>query len=187
MNRVCSVCKIEKDLKEFYKSKKEKLGREYRCKSCSSKKMKKYIEKDRAAWNKRTKDWRDKKKSENPNFYKNKYIKFKKSYSEYQKIKLEKKLKEDPEYYRKVYFKNKEKYAEYGKKNLEKNRKKHNARAKIYRHIKAGKIIKPQICSKCDNQGKIEAHHHDYEKPLEVTWLCTKCHRKEDLIMRENK
>jgi hypothetical protein len=42
--------------------------------------------------------------------------------------------------------------------------------------IKKGKIIKPTHCSKCGKAGKIEGHHEDYSKPLEVIWLCKACH-----------
>jgi len=46
--------------------------------------------------------------------------------------------------------------------------------------IKKGTLIRPSQCSKClkhnSEVGKIEAHHPDYNKPLEVQWLCKKCH-----------
>lgn len=45
--------------------------------------------------------------------------------------------------------------------------------------IYTGKIIKPNKCSKCNNKLKkrqIQGHHKDYNKPLDVVWLCNKCH-----------
>lgn len=54
---------------------------------------------------------------------------------------------------------------------------KQQARQKVYHAVKAGKIEKPENCSSCDEvPKKMEAHHTDYEKPLEVMWLCTGCH-----------
>lgn len=32
------------------------------------------------------------------------------------------------------------------------------------------------LCCKCGS--KAEAHHHDYDKPLDVTWLCTAHHKE---------
>ena len=31
-------------------------------------------------------------------------------------------------------------------------------------------------CEKCESIEKVEAHHHDYDKPLDVTFLCKRCH-----------
>jgi len=59
------------------------------------------------------------------------------------------------------------------------NPEKETARRKFSRAIKAGQIIRPSICSKCGSAGKIEGHHHDYKKPLDVVWLCFMCHREE--------
>lgn len=40
-----------------------------------------------------------------------------------------------------------------------------------------GYIIKPKECSKCYKEWKIiDGHHEDYNKPLEVIWLCRPCH-----------
>ena len=41
--------------------------------------------------------------------------------------------------------------------------------------IKSGKLISSP-CERCGSTKKIHAHHEDYLKPLEVTWLCPKCH-----------
>ena len=114
MNRICSLCKIEKDLDKFYKSRVEKLGREYRCIECVRLKNKKYIEKDRAGWNKRRSDYDQKKLVEDPDFWKKKYARFKSSYLDYKKN------------------------------NLDKDRKKHNAQSQINWNVKHGKIEKPK-------------------------------------------
>lgn len=52
------------------------------------------------------------------------------------------------------------------------------ARRMVRSAVEGGFIIKPKECSKCGNEGKIHAHHPDYSKPLEVIWLCSKCHNK---------
>ena len=41
-----------------------------------------------------------------------------------------------------------------------------------------GTLIRPTVCSECGQGGKIYGHHTDYTKPLEVVWLCVKCHIK---------
>lgn len=37
--------------------------------------------------------------------------------------------------------------------------------------------LTPQPCRVC-GAAKVEAHHSDYSKPLLITWLCRKCHRR---------
>jgi ribosomal protein S27AE len=39
-------------------------------------------------------------------------------------------------------------------------------------------VLKREPCSKCGEK-IAEKHHHDYSKPLDVTWLCRKCHMQE--------
>lgn len=55
---------------------------------------------------------------------------------------------------------------------------KSKARGYVAYSLKKGLIVKPSSCSYCGNKNsRIEGHHHDYSKPLEVIWLCTKCHK----------
>ncbi len=56
-------------------------------------------------------------------------------------------------------------------------------RIKVYAQRKAayaqrrGIIVKPVCCSSCDlATGRLHKHHPDYSKPLDVVWLCPKCH-----------
>lgn len=44
--------------------------------------------------------------------------------------------------------------------------------------IERGQLIRPKACELCQSEGKMEAHHIDYGKPMSVTWLCKKCHCK---------
>jgi hypothetical protein len=38
--------------------------------------------------------------------------------------------------------------------------------------------LKKLPCAFCSASDGLEAHHHDYSKPLDVTWLCRGCHRR---------
>lgn len=68
-----------------------------------------------------------------------------------------------------------------------KNRHKHNARVLVYKYIKRGKIKRPTLCEKCKKENRLEGHHSDYSKPLEVNWWCKQCHSDHHRIENENK
>lgn len=74
---------------------------------------------------------------------------------------------------------NKAKLREYVKHNIYERRQKDAVRAKLRRAVKAGKIIKPDRCTRCDACTKLSAHHSDYSQPYLVEWLCHRCHMKE--------
>jgi predicted DNA-binding protein YlxM (UPF0122 family) len=51
--------------------------------------------------------------------------------------------------------------------------------------LKSGRIVRPDTCSECglssvfaDGRSGIQAHHDDYNKPLDVRWLCQMCHHE---------
>jgi ribosomal protein S27AE len=50
------------------------------------------------------------------------------------------------------------------------------AHGMVYRAIKSGKLIRKPCC-KCGEQKSL-AHHEDYDKPLDVMWLCQPCHKQ---------
>lgn len=54
-------------------------------------------------------------------------------------------------------------------------RKKQNIRHRTRYAISIGKLIKG-LCESCGTDKDIQAHHEDYDKPLEINWLCKPCH-----------
>ena len=50
------------------------------------------------------------------------------------------------------------------------------AHTDVHVALKNGSLVRPQECSECTKPCTPEAHHEDYEKPLDVTWLCRLCH-----------
>lgn len=66
------------------------------------------------------------------------------------------------------------------KRSIAKHRHKQRARELLNYHLKKGHITKPTACEKCNlSDVRIQAHHEDYTKPLEVHWLCITCHSLE--------
>lgn len=46
----------------------------------------------------------------------------------------------------------------------------------VYKAVRAGRLLRLP-CEVCGSP-RTQAHHHDYSKPLDVRWLCFKCHRE---------
>src|SRR5262245_42990344 len=44
--------------------------------------------------------------------------------------------------------------------------------------IKRGDIVR-KPCEVCGSTQRVDGHHDDYQKPLEVRWLCPMCHAAE--------
>ena len=50
------------------------------------------------------------------------------------------------------------------------------AHSQVARAIRNGALVR-QSCVRCGEEKSL-AHHEDYDKPLEVMWLCQPCHKK---------
>lgn len=53
----------------------------------------------------------------------------------------------------------------------------YRAQTAVGNALRDGKIEK-KPCFFCNTTKNLHAHHRDYSKPLEVTWLCAKCHHR---------
>lgn len=81
------------------------------------------------------------------------------------------------------YDKQRAKRPERVKQNLEVNRawrkadkRRQVAHSAVARALRAGKLL-PAPCERCGCEKSL-AHHEDYDKPLEVVWLCQPCHKQ---------
>lgn len=59
---------------------------------------------------------------------------------------------------------------------------KRRAQIAVGNAIRDGKMCKPLFCTRCLSPGNVQAHHRDYSKPLDVVWLCQKCHVEEHAL-----
>jgi len=80
------------------------------------------------------------------------------------------------DYERSYYASNPEPAKERAIRNRANNPEKAAANDSLNYAIRAGKISRQPcvICGSSNSQG----HHENYDKPLEVVWLCAECHRK---------
>ena len=56
------------------------------------------------------------------------------------------------------------------------NPRKYAAHCAVGSALRTGKLIKLDKCEQCMSDLHVEGHHDDYSKPLEVRWLCSRCH-----------
>jgi|WetSurMetagenome_2_1015567.scaffolds.fasta_scaffold372905_2 hypothetical protein len=88
--------------------------------------------------------------------------------------------------YQKKYKKKMQKLGKYnrgnrtaqGKRYRKKYHEKVTAHRLLYNAIQLKIIKKPKKCSICLKNKKLVGHHIDYNKPLEIIWVCYDCHNK---------
>lgn len=42
--------------------------------------------------------------------------------------------------------------------------------------VARGDVVRPDRCSRCEKRCRPHGHHTDYLRPLDVVWLCARCH-----------
>lgn len=148
----CKKCKKVKKVDEFYEDKRFKDGYFYMCRRCSCEKNKEWAKKNKEHLIKYRSLYYDKNK--------NTLLKKSKLYYEKNKKRMMKQSKERKKELLKT---------DYGKQQSK-------CWKLIERLIKQGKL-KRKPCLICGNL-RSQAHHEDYAKPKEITWLCNKHHRE---------
>lgn len=147
----CTGCLISKTTDLFFKDKQKSDGFTSRCKECGLKYSKEYKERDVAAFRERIR-----RRDMSPD-----RLKKRREYSS--KIVRTATRKEY----------DKKQSQKYRRENIEKVR----AHWRVSYEVKSGRM-KRMPCSICGSEQRISAHHDDYSKPLDVTWLCPDHHRK---------
>ena len=160
--KICCHCKKELDESLFYKNKSNKDGLHPECKECL------FARTHTDEFKKKQIIYRSSKK-----FLEGNKIRCKKYYN---KLEKKKRILERNKIWYSTHSRNLKKCNEYTKKYYKENKFKKICQSILNCNIKLGKITKPKICSNCKLTGIIHAHHKDYSKPLDVIWLCAKCH-----------
>lgn len=162
--RVCTCCNIEKSFDEFGNSNKGKWGKREQCKDCLRIKNRIYSKNNPEIMRAKHKRWVDKNKPHMREYNRNRY-------------------EANAEIMRQ---RSNERRRKTGNKAVHDYRAKYPYKKKAHTFLEYavfyGMVIRPDSCSKCDVQCKPQGHHLDYNKPLDVIWLCTKCHGKEHRI-----
>lgn len=91
--------------------------------------------------------------------------------------------------YRKYYYQKNKEISKMSKlKYIIENPEKRSAHNIVTKYILNGSIKKPTNCStKGCSKKKIQAHHDDYSKPLDIMWLCTSCHGLRHRFLNEKR
>lgn len=62
---------------------------------------------------------------------------------------------------------------------IEKHPERYRAHNAANNAIRDGKLKRKRSCEKCGSRKSLHKHHVDYSRPLDVIWLCARCHALE--------
>jgi len=145
----CTKCGKSKELTEFYKHKQIKDGRAPSCKVCHNISTKRWRENNTERSRELSRDSKRRERDRDG-------------------------ADKTREKWNDWYAKNSEHRREYT--NDRRDPVKERAHKAVEYAVKKGDITKPELCSDCNKDKRLDAHHEDYDKPLEVMWLCRSCH-----------
>lgn len=169
MKKICTGCKVEKSYDFFGKDKKAFDGLNQKCKECCNLRAKKSIRSPEAIANSRKKsaEWQKKKRPVLNARLRQRYADNLEKCREYSKIKQREYFKTEKA--KLIHRERAKKYKEENPEKLKAQQIAHNAR-------RSGKLIRPDKCEICFKECKPHGHHEDYNKPLDIIWMCHSCH-----------
>ena len=178
----CRQCKKQKTETEFHKRLAEKDGLNKFCKDCENANKRRWYEANKEhvrAQKRRDYDSEKQRKRAKEYYYANreKEIERAKRWNKKNPIKRKNSVRKSWEKHKEKYYasRKKEDQLSYYHKARSKSGIKFKAREALRRAVKKGEIKRKECeypgCSKLGH-----GHHWDYQKPLEVTWLCPKHH-----------
>ena len=179
MSKRCTACKTMKPLSEYHRDGKASDGHVQRCKICTLQRV--------AIWRSINRDDINKRKREHSKTHPEVRREWDRTYRVKHRDAL---LLHKREYNKKNSAKIKAYKIEWAKnhknvikasrrKVIESSPLKIKARTLLNNAIQRGVIKRRTVCEQCGNSNlKIDGHHDDYNKPLDVKWLCTNCHVK---------
>ena len=145
----CKKCSLEKEVSEFYKNLEMKSGHLSFCKECVKSRVRERSKLPQVKeYDRNRPNARERSKQNN------------------ERDKL--RYKSDPNYRAQKMQKQKEA--------RQRKKKEYIARNLINNSVRDGKIFPKVNCERCGISTKTHGHHEDYNRPLDVIWLCTECH-----------
>jgi len=166
MNKKCVKCKETKPISEFYSDPRAKDKLCYYCKKCSYDKCLAYRKKNRDKFLNKLKEYHDAHQEEARQY------------------RIANKAKESA--YGKLYrLKHKKEKSIYNKRYMKDNKLKINAHHLANMYFLKYKSKRKKYCEFCGDISNIK-HHPDYNKPLDVQWLCHSCHNRLHADLRKD-
>ena len=97
-------------------------------------------------------------------------------------------LQHDPDYREKKLKQQRESYARHSQARQASMRERYvskwDVRHAVAYAVKTGRLERPGNCSRCQTPCKPDGHHSDYNRPMDVEWLCRRCHMLEHRLIR---